>query len=128
VRSLKPKEMCPLHHKTTCCRREEVARGRKASKWEQVRPGIRRFWDEHLKKFRYKLSPAMRRSVINRKLRENGGVCGICGKQIEDYRDVVPDHKEPKGMGGARADDGLEGSNLQPAHSKCNLEKGSKRI
>lgn len=125
---LRKNEMCPIHRSTWCCGRKEINVPKKGSKWETVRAGIRRYWDERLKKYRYRLSPAMRRAVINRKLRDNGGICEICGKPIEDYRDVVPDHKEPKGMGGARADDGVEGVNLQPAHSRCNLEKGSKRI
>jgi len=41
--------------------------------------------------------------------------------------DVVPDHIEPKGMGGGFYDDGENGSNLQPAHNACNLAKGSRR-
>lgn len=125
---LKPNQICPLHRRKDCCGREARTRIRSIGKWEQVRLGVRRIWDELLGKFRWKLSPAERRKVVERKLRENGGICGICALPIVDCRDVVPDHIEPKGMGGARADDGENGSNLQPAHSRCNLEKGSKRL
>lgn len=125
---LRPNQPCPLHEGSRiCCGRQAVTRIRSIGKWEQVRPGVRRIWDELLGKFRWKLSQAEVRKVIDRKLRENGGTCGICGEKIDDYQDVVPDHKEPKGMGGARADDGENGSNLQPAHWNCNAEKGSKR-
>lgn len=124
---LKPNQVCPIHRRRDCCGRGTVTRIRSIGKWEQVRPGVRRIWDEILGKFRWLLSPAERRKVIARKLRENGNTCGICTHPITDYRDVVPDHIEPKGMGGARADDGENGSNLQPAHSACNMEKGSKR-
>jgi 5-methylcytosine-specific restriction endonuclease McrA len=124
---LKPKELCPLHRRRDCCGRQNVTRVRSIGKWEQVRPGVRRIWDEILGKFRYKLSPAERRKVILRKLQANGCTCGICDLPIEDMRDVVADHIAPKGMGGARADDGDFGANLQPAHNRCNMEKGSRR-
>jgi len=98
------------------------------SKWEQVRPGIRRIKDEHSPTgYRWKLSQAEREKVILRKLRDNGGTCGICGEPITDMGDVVPDHVEPKGMGGAWYDDGENGANLQPAHNQCNLMKSSQR-
>jgi hypothetical protein len=38
--------------------------------------------------------------------------------------DVVPDHRQPRGMNGSRRDDRL----IQATHSRCNMEKGSKRI
>ena len=50
--------------------------------------------------------------------------CGICGRPIYTWDDLVPDHIEPGKMGGCK--DHSE-ENLQPAHSWCNLEKGSKR-
>jgi hypothetical protein len=37
---------------------------------------------------------------MNRKIREQGGKCAICNEEFTDYNDVVPDHKNPKGMGG----------------------------
>jgi hypothetical protein len=38
----------------------------------------------------------------------------------------VPDHIIPKGMGSANRDDHPD--NIQSAHRRCNLEKGSKRM
>ncbi len=128
---LKNGQLCPLHRRRNCCGRDDspsVFR-KKSGKWETVRVGVRKIRDEHSPTgYRWKLSQSEREKVILRKLRENGGTCGICGFAIEDISDVVPDHIEPKGMGGAFADDGENGANLQPAHSKCNLEKGSKRM
>ena len=51
--------------------------------------------------------------------------CYLCGKPIYSYWDFEPDHIIPRGMGGGTRDDSP--SNLQPAHSWCNSEKGSKR-
>jgi hypothetical protein len=128
---LKANQFCPLHRRRNCCGREDVPRFtlRKAGKWEQVRVGVRRIKDEHSPTgYRWKLSQSEKEKVILRKLQQNGGICGICQGAIEDMSDVVPDHIEPKGMGGGFADDGENGSNLQPAHSECNMDKGSRRI
>jgi hypothetical protein len=38
----------------------------------------------------------------------------------------VPDHIEPKGMGGSWRDDHPE--NIQAVHWSCNSEKGSSRL
>ena len=43
-----------------------------------------------------------------------------------DYNEIVPDHIEPKGMGGAWRDDHPE--NIQAVHRRCNLQKGSRRL
>ena len=45
---------------------------------------------------------------------------------IADYNDIVPDHRDPKGMGGAWRDDHPD--NIQATHWWCNGEKGSTRI
>jgi hypothetical protein len=49
----------------------------------------------------WKASPAEMRKLMNRKIVEQGGICPICHEEFTDYSDVVPDHKNPKGMGGA---------------------------
>jgi len=34
------------------------------------------------------------------KMQEQGRKCAICHEEFTDYSDVVPEHKDPKGMGG----------------------------
>jgi hypothetical protein len=48
------------------------------------------------------------------KIDEQGGRCGICREEFTDYDDLVPDHKNPKGMGGAWRDDSPD--NIQVVH------------
>lgn len=127
---LKLNERCPIHKKYGCCGREMFSplAPKSKSKWETVRPGVRRIRDEHADHpdgYRYKLSPARMKEVLNAKIRDRRPSCAICGGPFTDYRDIVPDHIEPRGLGGARRDDRPE--NIQPAHRMCNLEKGSKR-
>jgi hypothetical protein len=62
----------------------------------------------------------------NRKISEQGGQCAICRKDFAEYSDIIPDHKYPKGMGGAWRDDHPD--NIQATHSCCNEEKGSTRV
>jgi hypothetical protein len=60
------------------------------------------------------------------KTAEQSGKCGICHEEFTDYKDVVADHKNPKGMGGALRDDSPD--NIQAVHWWCNEEKGSTRM
>lgn len=126
---LSRRQKCPIHQSYTClCHGEPRAEVYK-SKWITVRPGVRKIRDEHSPTgWRWLLSKAERQKVILWNLNQNGCTCGICHEAITDLSDVVPDHIEPKGMGGARADDGENGCNLQPAHSRCNLLKASVRM
>jgi hypothetical protein len=39
------------------------------------------------------------RKLMNRKIIEQNLTCSICSEEFTNYNDVVPDHKEPKGMG-----------------------------
>jgi hypothetical protein len=41
------------------------------------------------------------RKLLNRKIRQQAGICAICHEEFSDYNDVVPGHKNSKGMGGA---------------------------
>jgi hypothetical protein len=61
------------------------------------------------------------RKLLNRKTIEQDRKCAICREGFTDYNDVVPDHKDPKGMGGAWRDDHPD--NIQAAHWWCNGEK-----
>lgn len=55
---------------------------------------------------------------------DGNNICGICGLAILNREDLDSDHIKPGMMGGGK-DHSRE--NLQPAHSWCNLEKGSIR-
>lgn len=127
---LKLNERCPIHKKYGCCGREMFSPlvPKSKSKWETVRPGVRRIKDEHADHpdgYRYKLSPAEMKKVLNQKIIAQNGMCSICEEELTDYNDVVPDHEKPKGLGGSRRDD--RGENIGAAHSRCNIQKGSKR-
>jgi hypothetical protein len=54
------------------------------------------------------------RNLLNRKIVEQNMICAICLEEFTDYNDVVPDHKDPKGMGGAWRDDHPD--NIQATH------------
>jgi len=69
---------------------------------------------------------AILRNVINRTIVEQNGVWPICYEELTDYGDIVPDHKNPKGMGGAWRDDHPD--NIEATHWWCNEEKGSTRM
>jgi hypothetical protein len=45
------------------------------------------------------------RKLLNRKIVEQDRKCAICHEEFTDYNDIVPDHRDPKGMGGAWRDD-----------------------
>lgn len=63
-----------------------------------------------------KIPPPLRTAVILR----DGHVCGICGGQV-DPGDVHIDHVVPEARGGQTVF-----TNLQVAHSLCNLRKGTR--
>jgi len=117
---LRQNEMCPIHKSVSCCGREIIA------KPKLIRLGVQRVEDpHHARGYRELRSPAEMRKLLNRKIVEQDGICVICLEEFTDYSDVVPDHKEPKGMGGAWRDDHPD--NIQAVHWWCNSEKGSTR-
>ena len=71
--------------------------------------------------------PKVRRHIPALRARD-GDVCGICGGPLDllavwpDGGSVTVDHVVPVVCGGG---DGLD--NLQLAHSRCNIRKGSRR-
>jgi hypothetical protein len=128
---LKNKQLCPIHRRRDCCGRSEAVRfsQKKHSKWETVRPGVRRIRDEHSRHpdgYRYRLSKSEMEKVVLKNISLQHGLCSICDQPLTDMNDVVPDHKEPRGMGGSWRDDRAE--NIGAAHSLCNQRKGSQRI
>ena len=128
---LKYNQPCPIpgHGFRCACRTTEYQPRRKSSKWETVRPGVRRIKDEHADHpdgYRYKLSKSEMQKVVDKKIAEQNGLCGICHKEMTDYSNIAPDHILPKGNGGARADD--RPANIQAVHHfPCNTLKGSQR-
>jgi 5-methylcytosine-specific restriction endonuclease McrA len=118
---LRANELCPIHNSLVCCGRE--GRAKKREGWR----ALRRIADaRHPRGYRERRSPAAMRSLLRQKIREQEGRCAICGKQFRRFEDAVPDHIEPKGMGGAWRDDHPD--NIQAVHRRCNFRKGSRRI
>jgi 5-methylcytosine-specific restriction endonuclease McrA len=88
--------------------------------------GVRRIEDpRHPRGYREYRSPAEMRRLLKQKIAQQQRRCAICGREFKRIQDVVPDHIEPKGMGGAWRDDHPD--NLQAVHRHCNLRKGSMR-
>jgi hypothetical protein len=56
----------------------------------------------------------------------DNGVCCICHQLIDVTEYPTFEHKDGRGMGGARRDDRIENNGV--AHWECNSEKGSRRL
>ena len=111
---LRRNEYCPIHRSRRCCGREPIRQ-----KPRLMRPGVQRIDDPHHPRgYRELSSPAEMRKLLKRKVVEQNGRCAICHEEFTDYNDVVPDHKTPKGMGGAWRDDHRD--NVQATHWWCN--------
>jgi len=94
---LRRNKFCPIHKSISCCGREPVPKPR------LVRLGLQRVEDPHHPRgYRELRSISEMRKVLNRKIVEQDRKCGICHEEFTDYGDIVPDHKDPKGMGGDR--------------------------
>jgi HNH endonuclease len=118
---LRRNEFCPIHRSLFCCGRERALKDRR------FQLGVQRIDDPHHPRgYRELRSPAEMRKLLNRKIAEQEGKCPICMSGFTDYNEIVPDHIEPKGMGGAWRDDHPE--NIQAVHRRCNLQKGSRRL
>lgn len=92
-----------------------------------MRLGVQRIEDPHHPRgYRELRSPAEMRKLLKRKVAEQNSICAICHEEFTDYNDIVPDHRDPKGMGGAWRDDHPD--NIQATHWWCNEEKGSTRM
>jgi hypothetical protein len=118
---LRRKEFCPIHRSLYCCGREPIQKG------SSVRHlGVQRIEDAHHPRgYRELRSKAEMRKLLNRKIVEQNRQCAICQVAFTNYSDIVPDHIDPRGMGGARRDD--HPNNIQAVHLWCNSEKGSTR-
>lgn len=111
---LRRNQYCPIHRSVFCCGRESNQKPRRT-----IRPGIQRSEDPHHPRgYRELRSPAEMRKLFDRKIVEQGRECGLCHELFTDYHDVVPDHIDPKGMGGSWRDDHPD--NIQAARWCCN--------
>jgi len=131
-------EFCRIHSSYFCCGREApsrrssriASRRQKApnSKWTFVGRGIWRIPDlHHFRGYRERRNDAAMHELVKQKISEQHNCCAICHEEFTDSSQIVGEHKEPKGMGGARRDDHPD--NIQAAHSyPCNIQKGSRRI
>jgi hypothetical protein len=117
---LRRNEYCPIHKSVLCCGRKGEQKKQRA--WTAVQlvedP-------HHPRGYRELRSPAEMRKLLARKVVEQDMKCGICGQPFTDCSEIVPDHIRSKGMGSSRRDDHPD--NIQAAHRRCNLEKGSRR-
>ena len=112
---------CPTHRSVSCCIREPVQKGTRVR-----RLGVHRIEDSHHPRgYRELRSKAEMRKLLNRKIADQNRQCAICELAFTHYNDIVPDHIDPRGMGGSRRDDHPE--NIQAVHWWCNGEKGSTR-
>jgi len=115
---LRQKERCPIHKTFFCCGRRQRRRAHVVD--------VQRIEDTHHPRgYREIRSPAEMKKLLTRKIIEQDMKCGICGQPFTDCSDIVPDHIRSKGMGSSRRDDHPD--NIQAAHRRCNLEKGSRR-
>jgi hypothetical protein len=118
---LRRNQYCPIHRSLSCCGREPVRKGSGAR-----RLGVQCIEDTHHPRgYRELRSKAEMRKLLDRKIVEQNRQCAICHVAFTNYGDIVPDHMDPRGMGGARRDDHPE--NIQAVHFWCNGEKGSTR-
>lgn len=117
---LKKGERCPLHNGSIRC--ECHGKVHCNGPFQSVRQIEDKF---HPRGYRERCSPSelRRRKHV---LMAADPSCWICKERFTTYSEIDLEHKEPKGMGGARHDDHMD--NLALAHRKCNSEKGSRRI
>lgn len=119
---LRPSQLCPIHRPLACCGRQPVSKERRT---HQI--GVRRIEDpQDPRGYREIRSNAELRKLMERKIAAQSEICALCMEKFIDYGDIVPDHINPRGMGGAWSDDHPD--NIQAVHWRCNGEKGSSRI
>jgi 5-methylcytosine-specific restriction endonuclease McrA len=121
VMKLRSQEYCPIHKSRFCCGRTQGRKERES--WIAV---LRIEDPHHPRGYRERRSCAEMKRLLARKVVEQEMKCGICGEMFTDYREIVPDHIIPKGMGSASRDDHPD--NIQAALRRCNLKKGSGRV
>ena len=118
---LRRNQYCPIHRSLCCCGRETIPRIRRVNQL-----GLQRIEDpNHPRGYRELRSNAEMRRLHNRKVVEQDTECALCHVTFTNYNDIVPDHINPRGMGGSWRDD--HPNNIQAVHWWCNGDKGSTR-
>jgi hypothetical protein len=103
---LRRNELCPIHKSLSCCGRETLLKPR------LLRLGVQRVEDPHHPRgYRELRSPAEMRKLLKRKVSEQNGLCAICHEEFTDCNNIVPDHRDPKGMSVERRPPGQYSSN-----------------
>jgi hypothetical protein len=118
TRRLRRNQLCPIHRSVSRCGREAISKIRRARQL-----GIRRIDDPHHPRgYREIRSNPEMRKLLDKKIVAQNGDCAICNEKFTDYGDVVPDHINPRGMGGAwRNDHPDDGRQLKvPTNDKQN--------
>ena len=105
---LRRNQLCPIHRSLFCCGREQIPREKR-----QRQMGVRRIEDpQHPRGYRELRSNGEMRKLLDGKIVAQNGKCALCNGQFTNYSDVVPDHINPRGMGGAWRDDHPENIRL----------------
>jgi len=68
----------------------------------------------HVRGYRELRSNREMQRLMNREIAEQNSKCAICEDPFTSYSDIVPDHIDPRGMGGPWRDDHPE--NIQAVH------------
>ena len=119
---LRHNKLCPIHRSVSCCGREAIPKQQRRRQF-----GVRRIDDpQHPRGYRELRSNGEMRKLLDRKIIAQNGICTLCDEGFTSCSDIVPDHKNPRGMGGAWPDD--HSDNIQAAHWWCNGEKRSSRL
>jgi len=118
---LRRNQLCPIHRSQFCCGREAIPRER-----HQRQLGVRRIDDPlHARGYREIRSNAEMQKLLDKKIVAQNGEYAIFHMRFADYADIVPDHINHRGIGGAWRD------NHPEKHSDCPLVvqrgKGSRR-
>jgi 5-methylcytosine-specific restriction endonuclease McrA len=82
-------------------------------------------WAKRMKRLKTQWASTREGRIKLRMLREQDGLCSLCGKSMLDFSMGQPslDHQIPKSMGGTWAQ-----SNLKLAHAECNRQRSSTPI
>jgi len=107
---LRRNQLCPLHRSRFCCGSEALPREK-----HRRQMGVRRVDDpQHPRGYRELRSNGEMRKLLDRKIVAQNGKCGICEEKFTDYTNIVPDHINPRGMGGGWREDHPD--NIQAVH------------